>query len=127
MLREQKIIYPHEVVLLDLIFINNFTYSWTGYLDNVKCFFCDGGLCNWEAEDEPWTEHARWFPDCGFLKQVKGMTFIQKVKVSSIFAQYYYIIGTRPDTRLPQSRAGGQEQYLSYIWQNTVSPKTAKT
>ena len=111
----RQIIYPHEVVLLDLIFINNFTYSWTGYLDNVKCFFCDGGLCNWEAEDEPWTEHARWFPDCGFLKQVKGMTFIQKVKVSSIFAQYYYIIGTRPDTRLPQSRAGGQEQYLSYI------------
>lgn len=55
-------------------------FFYVGYLDKVKCFFCDGGLCNWEANDEPWTEHARWFPDCGFLKQVKGMTFIQKVK-----------------------------------------------
>jgi len=53
-------------------------FFYVGYADNVKCFFCDGGLCNWEAEDEPWTEHARWFPDCGFLKQVKGTTFIQK-------------------------------------------------
>ena len=55
----------------------------TGYLDNVKCFFCDGGLCNWEAHDDPWTEHARWFPECGFLKQVKGTTFIQKVRVGA--------------------------------------------
>ena len=48
----------------------------------MKCFFCDGGLCNWEADDEPWTEHARWFPECGFLKQVKGTTFIKNVRVS---------------------------------------------
>ena len=54
----------------------------SGYSDNVKCFFCDGGLCNWEADDEPWTEHARWFPNCGFLKQVKGPKFIQKVQVN---------------------------------------------
>ena len=49
----------------------------------MKCFFCDGGLCNWEADDDPWTEHARWFPECGFLKQVKGTTFIQKVRVGA--------------------------------------------
>ena len=49
----------------------------------MKCFFCDGGLCNWEAHDDPWTEHARWFPECGFLKQVKGTTFIQKVRVGA--------------------------------------------
>jgi baculoviral IAP repeat-containing protein 2/3 len=55
-------------------------FFYVGYSDNVKCFFCDGGLCNWEADDEPWTEHARWFPDCGFLKQVKGSKFIQKVR-----------------------------------------------
>ena len=55
-------------------------FFYVGYADNVKCFFCDGGLCNWDAEDEPWTEHARWFPDCGFLNQVKGTTYIQKVR-----------------------------------------------
>ena len=67
--------------ILIFTIIYNFTYTWTGYLDNVKCFFCDGGLCNWEADDDPWTEHARWFPECGFLKQVKGTTFIQEVRV----------------------------------------------
>ena len=55
-------------------------FFYDGYSDNVHCFFCDGGLCNWESEDDPWTEHARWFPDCGFLKQVKGLKYIQKVQ-----------------------------------------------
>ena len=55
-------------------------FFYVGYSDNVKCFFCNGGLCNWEANDEPWTEHAKWFPDCGFLKQVKGTRYIEKVR-----------------------------------------------
>ena len=55
-------------------------FFYDGYSDNVKCFFCDGGLCNWESEDDPWTEHARWFPNCGFLKQVRGSKYIQKVQ-----------------------------------------------
>ena len=55
-------------------------FFYLGRADKVKCFFCDGGLCDWEVDDEPWTEHARWFPNCGFLKQVKGTTFIQKVE-----------------------------------------------
>ena len=50
----------------------------------MKCFFCDGGLCNWDVEDEPWTEHARWFPDCGFVKQVKGMSYIHKVRENGV-------------------------------------------
>jgi len=33
-----------------------------GHGDNVKCFFCDGGLRNWEPGDDPWEEHAKWFP-----------------------------------------------------------------
>lgn len=34
----------------------------TGHGDNVKCFHCDGGLRNWEPGDDPWQEHAKWFP-----------------------------------------------------------------
>ena len=26
----------------------------------MKCFYCDGGLRNWQPEDAPWVEHARW-------------------------------------------------------------------
>ena len=44
----------------------------------VKCFYCDGGLRNWQPEDDPWTEHARWFSECGFVRLVKGDEFISK-------------------------------------------------
>ncbi|XP_041507088.1 baculoviral IAP repeat-containing protein 2-like [Microtus oregoni] len=30
--------------------------------DDVKCFCCDGGLRCWESGDDPWVEHAKWFP-----------------------------------------------------------------
>ncbi|KAG2461468.1 BIR7A protein, partial [Polypterus senegalus] len=37
-------------------------FFYTGHSDNVKCFYCDGGLRNWEEGDDPWREHAKWFP-----------------------------------------------------------------
>jgi hypothetical protein len=36
-------------------------------------------LTVWEAGDDPWVEHARWFPQCAFVKQNKGEKFIQTV------------------------------------------------
>ena len=47
--------------------------------DKVKCYYCDGGLNNWTPEDDPWTEHARWFNLCGFVRLVKGDDFIRDV------------------------------------------------
>ncbi len=47
-----------------------------GQDDNVRCFFCDGGLRNWEREDDPFTEHARWFPRCSFIREVRGNAFV---------------------------------------------------
>ena len=37
-------------------------FFFLGERDRVKCWYCNGGLQNWEPEDEPWTEHAKWFP-----------------------------------------------------------------
>ena len=34
-------------------------FYYIGLSDQVKCFYCDGGLRNWVPEDDPWTEHAR--------------------------------------------------------------------
>ena len=34
----------------------------SGDRDRAKCWYCNGGLQNWEANDEPFTEHAKWFP-----------------------------------------------------------------
>ncbi|XP_013379257.1 baculoviral IAP repeat-containing protein 7-like [Lingula anatina] len=55
-------------------------FFYAGFGDNVKCFFCDGGLRNWEPQDDPWAEHARWFPRCGFVRQCKGDEFIRMIK-----------------------------------------------
>ena len=37
------------------------------YLDNSDraiWFYCGGGLKNWDPNDNPWYEHAKWFPPC---------------------------------------------------------------
>lgn len=44
----------------------------------MRCFHCDGGLKLWEPSDDPWLEHARWFPECGFVVLVKGQKFIDE-------------------------------------------------
>ncbi|XP_048769067.1 baculoviral IAP repeat-containing protein 3-like isoform X2 [Ostrea edulis] len=56
-------------------------FLYAGYGDYTRCFFCGGGLRNWEAGDEPWTEHARWFPKCAFLRQNKGDEFVALVQI----------------------------------------------
>jgi baculoviral IAP repeat-containing protein 2/3 len=48
----------------------------------VRCFHCDGGLRLWEKTDIPWQEHARWFPDCGFVLLIKGQQFIDESIIS---------------------------------------------
>ncbi|XP_037334494.1 baculoviral IAP repeat-containing protein 7 [Pungitius pungitius] len=57
-------------------------FFYTGHGDNVKCFHCDGGLRNWEPGDDPWQEHARWFPRCEFLIQERGQDYISNVQDS---------------------------------------------
>ena len=41
------------------------------------CVFT-GGLRNWQPDDDPWTEHARWFTKCGYVRLIKGDEFIAK-------------------------------------------------
>ena len=36
--------------------------SCVGKRDTVQCFSCGGCLGNWEDGDDPWKEHAKWFP-----------------------------------------------------------------
>ncbi|XP_063315642.1 baculoviral IAP repeat-containing protein 7 isoform X3 [Pelobates fuscus] len=57
-------------------------FFYTGHRDNVKCFHCDGGLRNWERGDDPWREHAKWFPRCEFLVRSMGQTYVQNIQES---------------------------------------------
>ncbi|XP_052015498.1 baculoviral IAP repeat-containing protein 1a-like isoform X2 [Apodemus sylvaticus] len=54
-------------------------FVFTGKRDTVQCFSCGGCLGNWEEGDDPWKEHAKWFPKCEFL---------QSKKTSEEIAQY---------------------------------------
>ncbi|KAK3603523.1 hypothetical protein CHS0354_027938 [Potamilus streckersoni] len=51
-------------------------FYYVGVGDCVRCFFCGGGLRSWEDGDDIWEEHARWYPECAFLKQCKGEDFV---------------------------------------------------
>ncbi|KAK7107926.1 death-associated inhibitor of apoptosis 1-like [Littorina saxatilis] len=53
---------------------------YAGYADCARCFFCGGGLKNWEAPDNPWIEHARWFPKCAYIRMCKGPKFVEIVQ-----------------------------------------------
>ena len=48
--------------------------------DHTQCFYCDGGLKNWDSTDKPWVEHARWFGNCKFLLHKMGADFVNLVK-----------------------------------------------
>ncbi|XDV46523.1 hypothetical protein PO909_014408 [Leuciscus waleckii] len=55
-------------------------FYYVGLNDDVKCFCCDGGLRCWESGDDPWVEHAKWFPRCEYLLQEKGQEFVHQIQ-----------------------------------------------
>ncbi|XP_063634925.1 death-associated inhibitor of apoptosis 1-like [Cydia splendana] len=59
-------------------------FYYTGQSDKTKCFYCDGGLKDWEEDDVPWEQHARWFNRCAYVQLVKGEDYVQKVMSSQI-------------------------------------------
>ncbi len=53
---------------------------YTGHNDAVICYSCKGGLHSWDSNDDPWKEHALWYPDCPFLLKKKGEAFVSRVR-----------------------------------------------
>lgn len=49
-----------------------------GQNDQMLCFCCSQGLKDWEDDDEPWTEHARWSPNCSYVLLSKGKSFVEE-------------------------------------------------
>ena len=45
----------------------------------MKCYSCGGTLNDWQPNDDPWLEHAHWFPHCTYLIQIKGPEFVEDV------------------------------------------------
>ncbi len=54
-------------------------FYYFGIKDMVKCFFCNGGLKDWKASDNPYEDHVRWFPKCQFIRQLMGPEYINEI------------------------------------------------
>ncbi|XP_050531940.1 putative inhibitor of apoptosis [Daktulosphaira vitifoliae] len=55
-----------------------FFYIGNGQNDRICCFCCSQVLRDWDDNDEPLTEHARWSPKCAWVLFKKGKIFIDK-------------------------------------------------
>ena len=51
-------------------------FFYTGAGDQVICFYCNGGLQNWDPRDAPFEEHAKYYPDCGFLNLTMSPQYV---------------------------------------------------
>lgn len=73
-------------------------FYYSGNNDETLCYYCGGGLKNWEPNNDPWVEHAKWFHYCLYLVLTKGTEFINNVtgtmyiKVISKFYKIYVLL-----------------------------------
>ncbi|CAF3010248.1 unnamed protein product, partial [Rotaria sp. Silwood2] len=58
-------------------------FFYTGTRTIVSCFYCNGSLQNWSANDNPIIEHARWFPHCAYIKQLCGDKLYRNIQESN--------------------------------------------
>jgi len=54
-------------------------FFYNGKGDQTVCFHCGGGLKDWEDDDNPWEQHAKWFSKCNFVRLQKGPDYISEV------------------------------------------------
>ncbi|XP_014770937.1 E3 ubiquitin-protein ligase XIAP isoform X2 [Octopus bimaculoides] len=50
-----------------------------GIDDTVCCYMCNGHLREWDESDNPWIEHAKFFPNCLYLRNMKGDAFVAEI------------------------------------------------
>ncbi|XP_078426952.1 baculoviral IAP repeat-containing protein 8-like [Cetorhinus maximus] len=94
-------------------------FFYTGHRDNVKCFHCDGELRNWELGDDPWMEHAKWFPRCEYVIQVKGRDYVNRIQeLHSHFMESAFQGESQPQAPARQDLVGNTA--LSPLMQSTV-------
>jgi hypothetical protein len=55
-------------------------FYYFGKSNRVHCFHCAVGVYEWAEEDPPWVAHAKYSPNCHFLKLIKGQEFIDECR-----------------------------------------------
>ncbi|CAF1452987.1 unnamed protein product [Adineta ricciae] len=54
-------------------------FFFSGVVNTVTCFYCNGSLHTWGTDDNPLVEHARWFPTCIYARQACGEQLYQRI------------------------------------------------
>ncbi|NXQ81412.1 BIR7B protein, partial [Nyctibius grandis] len=84
-------------------------FFYTGESDVVRCFYCDGGVRNWSFGDDPWREHAKWYPGCEFLLQSRGREFI------SIWVFFFFFGKDEPQMSTEEQLRRLQEERMCKV------------
>ncbi|CAF1182772.1 unnamed protein product, partial [Didymodactylos carnosus] len=79
-------------------------FYYTGTKTVVTCFYCNGSLQNWGEKDNPMIEHARWFPQCAYARQLCGDDLYRKIQESK---------------RATQNRSSSHDQSRGFSLTNT--------
>ena len=53
------------------------------YADRTVCFCCGVALVHWNKSSDPWDEHIRRSPSCGFITGFHGRYFKEEARLAS--------------------------------------------
>lgn len=106
--------WPSNLSFLHPLDLSECGFFYSNFGDCVRCFHCGIGLRNWEADDNPWVEHARWSRKCPYLLQRKGQGFIDSVLT---------VLGLQTDAEIDQqtNNAGSEQSSQASSGYGTVS------
>jgi hypothetical protein len=111
-------------------------FYYYGIKDMVKCFYCNGGLRNWDPIDEPIVEHARWFPKCPYIRLLKGAQFIEDIRerykeMDSGFKddyddtpQYYDVVNNNNNNNNNEGSNTEATRSPASVKKRSISPRT---
>ena len=71
--------WPEYLPIKDIRLLAEAGLVYTGVGDSVRCYHCGGGLRNWEFGDDPWQEHAKWYPSCAHVLLSKAKWYVDAV------------------------------------------------
>ncbi|XP_062571999.1 baculoviral IAP repeat-containing protein 7-B-like [Saccostrea cucullata] len=84
-------------------------FYYRGVKDNATCFHCGMTLENWDLEEDPYAEHAYWNPNCPYINQYKGRSWVMSIFVGDLDQQGYKplpeikpLLNPEPDVQLTQ-------------------------
>ncbi|XP_011876982.1 PREDICTED: baculoviral IAP repeat-containing protein 7-B-like [Vollenhovia emeryi] len=96
-------------------------FFYTGSGDQTLCYHCGGGLRDWEPQDDPWIEHAKWFEYCPYLVLTKGTEFVSNITGRK------YIATENSVTQLDEKVGKDTESIASGSSQNSTTSEEANT